>query len=439
MRSRGALAFLPLASSLLLLAAPAAAAEPAPPDTTALPASPAPPPAVLGGLLSGTRLWGSAYYQAVAADGSGFERGRWSLPQEAGLSVNVRSVGGVELLGNFVFPLDQGQDGDARTVMQQLAVRVSPGDRLTLIAGKQRLNWGTAKVFSAIDTLEPRPNPLDVRPLPPGVAGLKAVLIPTELLSFSGVALPASRPRASAFALRADLVAEDAGLDLGVGVVRYAFLDRGAGPEPVAVARPALLTDGAWSHGDLVLYEEAQLRRGRQAGYRFPAMSGFEPLGGRDRWVFRGLVGATYQLDVGLTRPLVLLGEYLYNGDGLGASEARAFAGRLAAWQGAGFPPGAQIPDLFGGIGGLRRHYLSAGVQSLALDRYLLLSLNGILGLDGLFSRSAATLEWDPSQGTAVSVRYEYFDSFASPSRQPTELILIPSQHRITASFTASY
>lgn len=393
-----------------------------------------------GGLLTGTKLWGSTYYQAVGADGSGYTRGPWSVAQEAGLSVNVRSERGFELLANFVLPVDLDQNLSSRTVIQQLSVRIAPSDRVTIIGGKQRLDWGTALIFSAIDTLEPRANPLDVRPLPPGVSGLKAVVIPNDWLSLSVVVLPSSEARWSRTAARVDFVAEDAGLDLGFGAVRYVFADRDVAPgaDPVKRARLALLSDGAWSSGDLVLYEELQLRRGREAGYRLPGMASFSDLDDGARPVFRGVAGVSYQLGVGLSRSVNLVAEYLYNGDGFSTGEARAFAADLAAWDAAGRPAGSDLPALLQGIGGFRRNYASFGMQNLAVRRYLLLSVNGIVGVDTLFSRFAGTVEWVPTQGTAVSARYEHFTSLAASSR-PSELLMIPFRHRLTATFSTTF
>jgi len=388
-----------------------------------------------------TKLWGSAYFQVVAADALSAQVKKWGVAQETGLALNLRSAAGLELLSDFVIPVSLDRDLSLNTVLQQLAVRLALSDSVTLVAGKQRLNWGTAKIFSAIDTLEARANPIDVRSILAGVAGVKAVFIPTDWLSFSLVGLPASELRYSGGAARADFVAEDLGLDLGFGVVKYTHLDwsAAAGTTPEKLDRVALMSDGAWSAGSLVLYEETQLRWGRETGYQLPAMAAFNDLGGRDQAVLRGVGGMMLQLDLGLKRPALLVAEYLYNGDGLTTGESRAFAADYAAWQDSGYPSGARVPAAFTGIGGFRRHYLSAALQNVAVNRYLLLGASGILGLDSRFSRIGLSLEWDPTQQTSIAFRYEYYMAFLDGADQPTELLLIPFRHRAALTFTTSY
>ena len=92
------------------------------------------------------------------------------------------------------------------------------------------------------------------------------------------------------------------------------------------------------------MYEEVQLRWGRESGYQLPGMADFEDLGGRGVAVFRGVAGTMLQVDLGLTRPASLLLEYFYNGDGLSTDEARRFASLYAAWQDSGSRPASRCP-----------------------------------------------------------------------------------------------
>jgi hypothetical protein len=153
-----------------------------------------------------------------------------------------------------------------------------------------------------------------------------------------------------------ELLLEDAGLDLGFGVVKYG--------DPNLSDRVALLSDGALSIGPLVVYEEIQLRWGRASAYVFPGMSAVEDLGGVDVPVVRAAAGVTLPVDLGLTRPSTVLVEYFYNGDGLTPDEAGVFASRSAAWQEAGSPAGAVLPGAFASLGGLRRHYATAAAMT---------------------------------------------------------------------------
>ncbi len=387
------------------------------------------------------RIWGSAWYQAVADDASSPTLLDLGVAQEAGLTLNLRSGSGLELLSDFVLPLDPDLDASPDAVVQQLYIRISPFAGVTLTAGKQRLNWGTAKVFSAIDTLEVRANPLDVRSVLSGVSGLKVEILPSDWFGLSLAVLPGSTLRRSRLAARADFLAEELGLDLGIGVVKYTSLDRDApaAADPAPLDRAAILSDAAWSYESLVLYEEVQLRWGRETGYRFPGMAGFEDLGGRDDPVFRGVGGMMLQLDLGLARPATFLLEYLYNGDGLSGAEARFFHSRHAAWLDAGMPSGEQVPAAFQGIGGFRRHYVSAALKNVALDRHLLLSLTGILGIDSQFSRFEVSMECNPSQATSITLSYEFYNAFDNARDNPTELILIPFRNRVILSVSTSF
>ncbi len=168
-------------------------------------------------------------------------------------------------------------------------------------------------------------------------------------------------------------------------------------------------------------------------------MAGFENFGGRDDPVFRGVGGMMLQLELGLARPATFLLEYLYNGDGLSGVEARSFHSRHAAWLDAGLPSGDQVPAALQGIGGFRRHYVCASLKNVALDRSLLLSLTGILGIDSLFSRFEASLEWDPSQATSIVLSYELYNAFDGTGDSPTELILIPFRNRLILSVSTSF
>ena len=373
--------------------------------------------------------WGDAYYQAAAADARGSSA--WSASQEAGLSLNVRSPGGLEVIGDFVVSLGLDQEPSPQALVSQLFVRASPAPWMSLSAGRQRLNWGAAKIFSAIDIVEVRAEPLDIRPVLPGVSGLKVDFIPDERIGVSIVVLPAEDPRWTRGAARVELVEEDLGLDLGLGIVKYAY---DGGSDDLAI-----LSDGALSIGPIVLYEEAQVRGGRETGYFFPGMTAAEDLGGRAAIVPRAAAGMMTQIDLGLTRPSRLVIEYLYNGDGLSTAEARVFAVRENAWQNAGAPAGARIPDALGALGGFRRHYAAAALTDIAVGRFFLVGLTGILGIDSLLGWLALDAAWDVHQGTSIGLRYEIGHAFLDPSDQPTEMLLSPFQNRLTLTVSTSY
>jgi hypothetical protein len=377
----------------------------------------------------GTELWGDAYYQAAAADSAGSPLSSRGVAQEAGLSLNLRSPMGLEVLVDFIVPLDIDQDLTPQALVPQLFVRVSPAPGVSIAAGRQRLNWGAAKIFAPIDLLETRANPLDLRPILPGVSGIKVDIFPDERFGMSLVAMPAADLRWSRAAARMELLLEDQGIDFGLGIVTYG--DAGSSD------RIGLMSDSAWSVGRLVFYDEVQLRWGRETSYLFPGMPGLEDLGGASEPVLRGAAGAMLQADIGLTRPATLLLEYFYNGDGLTSPEASAFASRYGAWQDTGFPDGAVLPDAFAALGGFRRHYAALALTDIALDRFLLLGVTGIAGIDSLLGWLVVDLAWEVIQGTTIGLRYETGHTFQSD--QPTDLLLIPFRNRLTVSVTTGY
>ena len=374
-----------------------------------------------------TEIWGDAYYQAATMDST--TASSLGVAQEAGLSVNVRSPLGLEVLADFIVPLDLGRDISPETLAPQLFVRASPAPGVSIAAGRQRLNWGTAKIFSPIDLLETRPNPLDLRPYLPGIAGIKTDIFPDESVGVSFVALPATDLRWSRGAARVELLLENLGLDLGFGVVKYG--DAGTSD------RLGALHDAALSLGELVLYEEMELRWGRQSTYVFPGMSGPAVPDIGSEPVCRAAAGVMLPLDFGLTRPSTLIVEYFFNGDGLSAGEAQQFASQYGAWQDAGRPAGAELPDELALLGGLRRHYAAVSLTGIALDRFLLLGITGIGGVDSALGWLSIDLEYEVIQGTSFALRYEIGHAF--DPNQPTDLLLIPFRNRITLSVTTSY
>jgi hypothetical protein len=377
----------------------------------------------------GTEIWGDAYYQAAAVDAAGSPLTSLGVAQEGGLSLNVRSATGLEFLADFVVPLEIDRELSPGALVPQLFVRASPAPGVSISAGRQRLNWGTAKVFAPIDLLETRTNPLDLRPRLAGVSGVKVDIFPDDLFGVSLAALPASDLRWSRAAAKVELLSENEGIDVGLGIVKYGDAD--------SSDRVGFTSDAAWTLGPVVIYDEVQLRWGSESGYQFPGMPGLEDRGGGNEPVLRGAAGLMFSVDLGLTRPAGVLVEYFYNGDGLTDAEARLFASRYAAWQAAGYPDGAVLPAAFAALGGLRRHYAAVALRDIALDRLLLLGVTGIVGIDSLLGWLAVDLEWKVTQGTSFGLRCELGHAFQADA--PTDLLLVPFRNRLTLSVTTSY
>ena len=86
-----------------------------------------------------TKLWGGAWYSASARDKLNFASiSDWTASQQAGLSFNLRSNSGLEILSDLSVKLDTITENSLDTVIQQLSIRFAPTDWLSLVAGKQR-------------------------------------------------------------------------------------------------------------------------------------------------------------------------------------------------------------------------------------------------------------------------------------------------------------
>lgn len=434
-------------------------------EAEALPTADAAPPAP-----EGTKVWGGAWYSASARDRTDAATiSDWTAVQQAGLSFNLRSPAGLEILSDLSVNLNSITENNIDTVVQQLSIRFAPSDWLSLVAGKQRLKWGTGKVFAAIDKGEQRSDPLDQRMVLSGLSGLKAEILPTDWLGISLLAMPEPDLRWSRFAGRLDFTVTDWGLDFGLGALKYQYnpwaaeysLSAGSGAKslPDALAAPAAGTavqdkldrmaftaDAAWGAGDITLYGEAELRFGRETMYWMPGMNQAEDFGAdsRDLAVFRGLAGLMWQIDLGLTRPLNLVAEYFYNGDGLDQAEAETFRLRHDTWQAQKAANPAQagqalLPGGFHGIGNFRSHYAALALNGLAITRYLTARGSLIAGLDSGLLMGSLGLGYEFMRGVGLDIGWDVWGAVLPASQQATELLLLPFRNRLSVSVSAGF
>jgi hypothetical protein len=414
----------------------------------------------------GTKTWGGAWYSLSAQDKPGAATiSDWSAAQHAGLSFNLRSPSGLEILSDLSVKLNSLSENSLETVIQQLSIRFAPSDWLSLVAGKQRLKWGTGKVFAAIDKGEQRADPLDRRAVLSGLSGVKAEILPLDWLGVSLLVMPETDLRWTRFAGRLDLTVADLGLDFGFGAIKYQYapwktqysLSDPAGQDlGVALAagadcqdrldRVALIADGAWGAGDITIYGEGELRWGRETGYWLPGMVRAEDFGtaSRDQLVVRGLAGLMWQLQLGLSRPASLILEYDFQGDGLDQAESAAFRDRWQAWQGlaAATPALAGqgvVPAGFYGTGSFRRHYAALALNGLALDRYLLARGSLIAGLDSGLLLGSLGLSYEFLKGVSVDLGWDAWGALLPESEQATELMLFGGRNRLSLSVSAGF
>ncbi|TAH55502.1 MAG: hypothetical protein EWM51_02375 [Treponema sp.] len=176
---------------------------------------------------------------------------RWRSAQSASFEARARA-------GNlFSFSARVETDGkpgsfDPDAAIETLSLAFSPSPACTLTAGKQNLQWGTARAFSSITRLAPPVDPLEPEGSSRSVTGVRADLIPAWWLSLTGVALPGSVPGSPADettgALRAELLVLDT--DVAVGLISQI----GAGGD----RETAVIGDAARFFAFFGLYGEGQ-------------------------------------------------------------------------------------------------------------------------------------------------------------------------------------
>ena len=218
--------------------------------------------------------------------------------------------------------------------------------------------------------------------------------------------------------------------------------------------RLAVMADAAWGLGDFTLYTEAQLRWGRETAYWMHGMDAAEAFSAnsRNQVVLRALGGVMYQLDLGLTRPISLLAEYFYQGDGLSKAEAASYRSHYQTWQ-AGIEAlsasdsadtvaqtsASFLPPAFYGIGAFRKQYGALVLNSIALDRYLLMNASLIAGLDSGFVMGHVGIGYDFAKGTSISLGWDVWTAQYSAAEQATELLMIPYRNRLSVSISTGF
>ena len=160
------------------------------------------------------RLALNSSYSFTAWEGSGVD---WQGQQSATLGLVGRWGSSLLLEGQLVAPFERSSLV-ADDLLKQLALTWNLNSWSVVTFGKQRLKWGSAKVFSAVDGLEPAYDPLHPRAARDGVTGVKAEFLPNDWLSLAALALPTATLTDSKLAARADILWDE--WDLSAGVIR---------------------------------------------------------------------------------------------------------------------------------------------------------------------------------------------------------------------------
>jgi hypothetical protein len=130
-----------------------------------------------------------------------------------------------------------------------LSWMISPSFIATV--GKQKLEWGVARAFPSIDSLEALTSVSEPseKAIPRGLTGFKLDVIPSWFWSFSLLAVPEPRLRKSLLACRFEFLVLDA--DISFGAIR-SVKDRNE--------EPAFFIDAAWFSDFIGFYSEGQVK-----------------------------------------------------------------------------------------------------------------------------------------------------------------------------------
>lgn len=357
--------------------------------------------------------WGqttlSSSYLFAAQDGSD----GWVTSQAAAVGLSGRWGSSFKLDGQLRAPFD-GTPVTADALVQQLTLTWNPSSWAVVTFGKQRLKWGTARVFSAVDGLEPTYDPLHPRAVLDGVTGVKAEVLPTDWLSVSTLILPAPALKNTKEALRFDVLWGEA--DLSAGVIHEVF----EGSD-----RASFYADYAQFFDRFGFYGEAEVKS-------FRSTWGSET----NRWTPKATLGTQIEFPVWLNGTLRWLTEYHYNGDGFSAAEAEDFA---QAWK-TRFDPGSTFSFPRGlGVAAFSRHYGYTGLSGVPVTDKLSLGASALAGLDTGFVLARAEAWYTVDQNLSVGLDYSRFDRWPGGPRRTSEALLVKQTNQVSLTVSGSY
>lgn len=267
----------------------------------------------------------------------------WKTAEQAELSVTARKSGAfaltVRVESNF-----NSEPMKADDVLKELALSFTPLNIAAVTVGKQNLKWGTARVFSSIDSLASPINPLDPSSSDRGVTGIKIEVIPTWWMSVSLLALPAPILDETRLASRAEFLAGET--DISIGAVRKKNLE---GNE-----EPSFIADFARFFDRFGIYGEAQVTK-------------------KTEWEQAATGGLQVDIPAWLSGTITLLGEYRYQSD--------VEAGT---------------------------HMVYAGISSIPVTRKIRSGISCLFAPEERQAVEKVTLDWDIDQSMSAHISYEY-------------------------------
>jgi hypothetical protein len=349
----------------------------------------------------------------------------WTSTQSALLGLSGRWGQALQLEGQVSAPFDASVKLSADDLVSQLALTwdVTPWSVVTF--GKQRLKWGTARVFSAVDGLEPTYDPGHPNAVLSGVTGVKLEVLPNEWLGLSALVLPTATLGDSKLAARADVLADDT--DLSAGVIRSVT---------TGTNHWAFYADGARFFDRFGVYGEFQLKDTRDRAWSYSGGAGTLGLSAGG-WTPKATAGLQVEFPVWLNGTLRWLTEYHYNGAGFTDAEASDFR---TAWDHRNSATAFSVPSAFasGGVGVFGRHYGYTGLSGIPVTDKLSTGVSVLGGFDTGFLLGRADLAYEVDQNLSVDLTYTRFTSLPGTSGT-SEALFIPQRDEVSLSVTGSF
>jgi hypothetical protein len=372
---------------------------------------------------------------------------RWLANQNAYTSLYFSYGNILEAGSDFTLDLNNLASTSLPELVKVLYVSTSPTDWCNITFGKQRLKWGTARVFNAIDKLESLNDPFGLRTLREGVSGIKAVFTPVDWLSFSILGLPENELRWSRFAGRLDFLFLD--IDAGIGVIKYNYsrlksIDETSTPESAVTSRLdryALFFDAIRYFGSLGLYVEFEYRYSGENAYAFKDLTAhYDSVSGDDLLntpVIRLTCGLSYTLEQ--SPYFTVMAEYFFNSEGFTNAEAKKFYRSFGLHHTLYPDDPIFLSPNFGTFGNFRKHYFCLGITGLQATNFLSLGLLVLSNPETMAFNFMPQATVDINKTVYITVKYEYFYQFLDKDQYPSELNFIDFNSRITFSVSTNF
>jgi hypothetical protein len=390
------------------------------------------------------RIWGMSGYalelnRSVTGNSSTDEIDRWKFKQSVFVKLNFRLSNRFFSTFESDFHMTGTEINTFDNDIRQFYITAIPVSWLSLTLGKQRLKWGTARVFNTIDKLEDAGNPFSAEELSEGIAGIKSIIMPADWLSLSLVIKPETELKWIRAAFRFDFLLNNT--DLGIGIIKYNF--NRITQDSVCYDkqhRAAVFFDVVRYFGSIGFYSEVMFRYSREMEYAFETLPGsysFNDPDFENTPVFRTACGIHYQMPVKPKMNIIL--EYLFNSEGFTDSEAEKFWS-LYKTASAGNPDGTHLlPDNLYKFGYFRKHYLFFGITDIEIQDSLSLGFSVLANLETAFFTFIPEIGFNINRKIYFSLKCNYYCQFTDKDDYPSLFNFIDNNYSFIFKVNVSY